>query len=260
MAGARRGPGGSASLRLRESTLPLFAHLAELVGRDRDENAERGTGTSYEAAPPPAVPAEMTRSVPVTASMALLLVTWAGMFGALFVATFFLQRRLGPDPLTTGLRVLPLTALMIIGAPAAAAGVRRFGPRRTAVAGQAGVVLAVVGLSRLSPASSWPETGALFAVLGAGFAAALVTSTGTVVGDAPRGYAGVVGGLKQTAMNVGPVLGIAVVAGLMPLASSAGAAPAEAARAMSGSAMGQALAVAALAALGLVPASALPRR
>lgn len=209
----------------------------------------------------PVVPAVVTRSVPVMASMALLLVTSGGMFGALFVATFFLQQGLGLDPLTTGLRVLPLTVLMVLGAPAAAAGARRFGPRRTAVAGQAGVVLAIIGLSRLSPDSAWPETGVLFAVLGAGFATVMVTATGTVVGDAPPGHAGVVGGLKQTAMNVGPTLGIAVAAGLMPLTSSAVAAPAEPALAMSGPAMGQALmAVAALAALGLVPASVLPRR
>jgi energy-converting hydrogenase Eha subunit B len=40
---------------------------------------------------------------------------------------------------------------------------------------------------------------AALAVIGAGFAAAMVTATGTVVRDAPPGYAGVVGGLKQTA-------------------------------------------------------------
>lgn len=43
--------------RLRESTLPLFAHLVELVAQDREENAERGTGPSREAAPSPAVAA-----------------------------------------------------------------------------------------------------------------------------------------------------------------------------------------------------------
>ncbi|THA71561.1 MFS transporter [Streptomyces sp. A0958] len=209
----------------------------------------------------PVVPAVVTRSVPVMASMALLLVTSGAMFGALFVATFFLQEGLGLGPLTTGLRVLPLTVLMIIGAPAAAAGVRRFGPRRTAVVGQVGVVLAIAGLSRLSPAGSWQETGVLFAVLGAGFATVMVTATGTVVGDAPPGHAGVVGGLKQTAMNVGPTLGIAVAAGLMPLTSPAVTASAGSAPAVSGPAMDQALpAVAALAALGLVPAWVLPRR
>ncbi|WP_330451421.1 MULTISPECIES: MFS transporter [unclassified Streptomyces] len=204
----------------------------------------------------PVVPPAVTRSVPVMASMALLLTTSGGLFGALFVVTFFLQQGLGLDPLACGLRCLPLTLLMIAGAPLASAALARHGPRRTAITGQICVVVAVLGLSRLSPAASWAETGPVFAVLGAGFTAVMVTATGTVVGDAPPGYAGVVGGLKQTAMNVGPTLGIAVAAGLMPLT-----APAQSPLAVSGPVMGQALpAVAALAALGLVPASLLPRR
>jgi hypothetical protein len=72
----------------------------------------------------------------------------------------------------------------------------------------------------------------------------MVTATGTVVGDAPPGCAGVVGGLKQTAMNIGPSLGIAVAAG----ATSASAAP------MSRSLVPLAF----LALLGLIPAFLLP--
>ncbi|MGZ2356983.1 MFS transporter [Streptomyces sp. 372A] len=201
----------------------------------------------------PVVPPAVTRSVPVTASMALLLTTSGGLFGALFVVTFHLQQGLGLDPLTTGLRCLPLTLLMITGAPVASAALGRFGPRRTAITGQLCVVLAVLGLSRPGPV--W-QTGLVLAVLGAGFTAVMVTATGTVVGDAPPGYAGVVGGLKQTAMNVGPALGIAVAAGLMPLTP-----PAAAGLPVTDLAPGLALpAVAALAALGLIPASLLPRR
>ncbi|WP_405935408.1 MFS transporter [Streptomyces sp. NBC_00726] len=206
----------------------------------------------------PVVPPAVTRSVPVMASMALLLTTSGGLFGALFVVTFLLQQGLGLDPLTTGLRCLPLTLLMIAGAPAASAALGRFGPRRTAIAGQLCVVLAVLGLSR--PGSAW-ETGLVLAVLGAGFTAVMVTATGTVVGDAPPGYAGVVGGLKQTAMNVGPALGIAVAAGLMPLTPSGVTDPGNQALPVTDFAPGQALlAVAVLAALGLIPASRLPRR
>ncbi|MBT2399736.1 MFS transporter [Streptomyces sp. ISL-100] len=208
----------------------------------------------------PIVPPAVARSVPVTASMAILLLTTGGMFGALFVTTFFLQDVLGLDPLACGLRVLPLTALMILGAPVAGAALRRCGPRRTAFTGVVLVVLGLAGLSRLGPTSGWAVTGVAFAVLGAGFATVMVTATGTVVGDAPPGYAGVVGGLKQTAMNVGPAFGIAVAASVMLLKASAaeplavGATPATSAPVMAPALM----ALAALAALGLLPASLLP--
>jgi MFS family permease len=185
--------------------------------------------------------------------MAILLVVTAGMFGALFVATFLLQDELALDPLTTGLRVLPLTVFMILGAPVAGAALRRYGPRHTAITGTALVILGIAGLSTSGAAGTWVLTGATFAVLGAGFATVMVTATGTVVGDAPPGYAGVVGGLKQTAMNIGPALGIALAAGTMP-SSAGGTAPA-----MSAAATGPTLLVlAGLAALALLPASLLP--
>ncbi|MGE6737100.1 MFS transporter, partial [Streptomyces sp. NPDC059900] len=194
----------------------------------------------------PIVPPAVARSAPVTASMALLLVTTAGLFGALFRATFYLQDILGLDPLASGLRVLPLTALMVLGAPAAVAALRRYGARRTAIAGTALVAAGIAGLARIGPASPWPAMTAAFAVIGAGFATVMVTATGAVVGDAPPGYAGVVGGLKQTAMNIGPTLGIAVAA------STTGSAAPTLSPAL--------LVLAALAALGLLPASQLPPR
>ncbi|WSW01017.1 MFS transporter [Streptomyces sp. NBC_01006] len=190
----------------------------------------------------PLVPAAVARSRPVAASMALLLAVSAGMFGALFAATFLLQDVRGQGPLATGLLVLPLTGCMVAGAPLAGLALRRYGPRRTALAGTGLVVLGVAGLG----AVAGPAVMAAFAVLGAGFAAVMVTATGTVVGDAPAGYAGVVGGLKQTAMNIGPTLGIAVAAG-GGAGAGAGAAPTAL------------FALAALAAVGLLPASLLPR-
>lgn len=137
--------------------------------------------------------------------------------------------------------MLPLTGCMVAGAPLAGKALRRYGPRRTALTGTGLVVLGVGGLGA---AWSGPGVMAAFAVLGAGFAAVMVTATASVVGDAPAGYAGVVGGLKQTAMNVGPTFGIAVAAGG---AAGTGASPAAL------------FVLAALAAVGLLPASLLPR-
>ncbi|MFD7777682.1 MFS transporter [Streptomyces sp. NPDC059753] len=204
----------------------------------------------------PIVPRAVARSVPVTAAMALLLVISAGLFGALFRATFYLQDTLRLAPLATGLRVLPLTALMVLGAPVAGAALRRYGPRRTAIAGTALVVVGIAQLSSLGPAGPWPSMTAAFAALGAGFATVMVTATGTVVGDAPPGYAGVVGGLKQTAMNIGPSLGIAVAAG----ATGAAGATRSTAASVSASTMSSSLLpLAILALLGLIPAFLLPR-
>lgn len=200
----------------------------------------------------PLVPAAVARSVPVTASMAMLLFTASGMFGALFTSTYFLQYALGLDPLDSVLRSLPLTAMMIVGAPLAGRLLRVLGARTTALGGCLLVVLGIGWLAATDSGTGPVAMGAAFALLGAGYATVMVTATGTVVGDAPPGYAGVVGGLKQTAVNIGPVLGIAVAAGLLP---AAGGVRAE----QWAGAMGTALLVlAATAALALVPAALLP--
>jgi len=56
-----------------------------------------------------------------------------------------------------------------------------------------------------------------FALLGAGFGTVLVAATHVVVRQAAAGSAGVAGGLQQTAMNVGPALGVAAATTLMGL-------------------------------------------
>ncbi|MFF8285138.1 MFS transporter [Streptomyces albus] len=190
----------------------------------------------------PIVPPAVARSVPVTASMALLLLATAGLFGSLFTATFVLQDVLRLDPLAMGLRVLPMTVLMVLGSPLAGAALGRWGARPTAVTGTLLLVLGIFGLSQLAHSGAPVPTGAVFAVIGAGFAAVMVTATGTVVGDAPPEYAGAVGGLKQTATNVGPTFGIA-------LATSAGAA---------GSAGPALRLLAVVVVLGLLPAALMP--
>ncbi len=59
--------------------------------------------------------------------------------------------------------------------------------------------------------------GGGFLLVGAGFGALMVTATAVVVRHAPPESAGVAGGLQQTAMNVGPALGVAAATTLMPL-------------------------------------------
>ncbi|GAA4630831.1 MFS transporter [Actinoallomurus vinaceus] len=208
----------------------------------------------------PIVPPAVARSVPVMAAVALLLLTTGGMFGALFTATFLLQDLQGLSPLSAGLRVLPLTVLMVLGAPLVGVALRRYGPRRTAGIGSVLMALGVLGMSRLTSTDAWAASGTCFALLGAGFAAVMVTATGTVVGDAPAGYAGVVGGLKQTATNLGPTLGIAIAATLMQAKGFLGPGSSALRTASAQATQPALLGLAAVTALGLFPALLLPTR
>lgn len=158
----------------------------------------------------------MLGSATVRAALGLLVAASAAMLGALFVCSFVLQDALGMDPLRTSLVALPGGVMMVLGAPLSAVLLRRWGARPTALAGTALLTAGVLALSRIGPGSSTVAIGGGFLLLGAGFGALMVTATAVVVRHDPPESAGVAGGLQQTAMNVGPTLGVAAATTLMP--------------------------------------------
>ncbi|MFJ3231762.1 MFS transporter [Streptomyces sp. NPDC086787] len=188
----------------------------------------------------PLLPPEVIGSPSVGAALGILTVASASLFGTLFAVTYELQGALGLDPLHSALRGLPLPALMVAAAPACAVLLRRVGARRTT--GAAMTVLAA-GALLLSRASGAPALAVGFALLGAGFGTVMVAATHVVVRQADLGSAGVAGGLQQTALNIGPALGVATTSALM------------------GAGVALPLTVAAaLAGLGVAAAAALPAR
>ncbi|MEV5980466.1 MFS transporter [Streptomyces sp. NPDC052114] len=213
----------------------------------------------------PLVPPRLVRSAAVGPALAVLLAGSAAMFGTLFVATYFLQDVLALDPLGSALRALPLAAAMVASAPLGAVLLRRWGPRRTITSAMVLLTAGVLVLSRPGPASAPLMSGGGFLLVGAGFGTVMVAATAVVVRHAPVADAGVAGGLQQTAMNVGPTLGIAAATTLMTALAAPGARPdGDRPRWSDGeflSAMGPTLtALAVLAALGTALATRLPRR
>ncbi|MFD7709746.1 MFS transporter [Streptomyces sp. NPDC059786] len=163
----------------------------------------------------PLLPPDVRGSATVGAALGILVAASAAMSGSVFVGSYFLQDVLALDPFQSGLRAAPLAVMMVLGAPLAAMAMRRWGPRRTTVTGLALLTAGVLLLSRLARSSSTLHICGGFLLLGAGFAAVMVTATAVIVHHAPAASAGVAGGLQQTAMNVGPTLGIAVAATLV---------------------------------------------
>ncbi|TXS08205.1 MFS transporter, partial [Streptomyces sp. ms191] len=199
----------------------------------------------------PLLPAGIVRSRPVMAGLGALLAVSAALFGTLFAGTYFLQDVLRLDALHSALWSLPLAVLMVLGAPTAAVLQRRFGPRRTAVSGAVLLTLGVLSFARLDAGATAPAAGVCFVLLGAGFSTVMVTATAVVVHRAAEATAGVAGGLQQTALNIGPALGVATATLLLTLEPGDAFVPA----------MHRALlALAALGALGAIAALGLPGR
>ncbi|WP_063857256.1 MULTISPECIES: MFS transporter [unclassified Kitasatospora] len=174
--------------------------------------------------PDPLLPTGILRPTAAGPALGVLVGASAAMFGTLFLATYFLQNVLGLDPLHSGLRALPLAVLMVLAAPAAAVLMRRHGARLTATSGMLLIGIGILLLARLDRSSGWYDTSGGFLLLGAGFGTVMVTATAVVVHRATLDTAGVAGGLQQTAMNLGPTLGVATATTLTTLGLATGAA------------------------------------
>lgn len=159
----------------------------------------------------PLLPPDVIGRPSVGAALGVLVAASAALSGALFVGTYLLQDTLGLDPLRSALISLPLAVLMVAAAPSCAVLLRRAGARRTTA--WALVVLAA-GILLLSRTTGTLGLCAGFALVGAGFGTVMVAATHVVVREAAVESAGVAGGLQQTAMNLGPVLGVATATAL----------------------------------------------
>ncbi|SHH70541.1 MFS transporter [Streptomyces sp. 3214.6] len=165
----------------------------------------------------PLLPPDVVGSPAVGGALGVLVVASAALNGGLFVCVYVLQDDLGLTPLRSALLSLPLAVFLVAAAPVCAVLLRRAGARAT-VAGA--TALLAVGLLVLARASGSVAFCAGFALVGAGFGAVMVAATHVVVRQTPAEWAGVAGGLQQTAMNVGPVLGVASATVLMALGAA----------------------------------------
>jgi EmrB/QacA subfamily drug resistance transporter len=139
-----------------------------------------------------------------------------GLLGALFLLTQFLQFDLGLSPLESGVRILPLAAVLVLSAALSPILGRVVGIKIT-VAG--GLVAIAGGLWQISVVSSLATTymdvlpGLLLIGLGAGML--LPTATNSVVGSVPQGDSGVGSAANAVALQVGGALGVAVIGSVL---------------------------------------------
>jgi len=163
----------------------------------------------------PLLPLRLFRSVPLSAGTVLVILLMFAMFGAMFFMTFYLENVHGLDAVSTGVRLLPLTGMLILGSPVSGAVISRIGPRIPLIAGMLMAAVAMFGLSRLGTASSLNDTIGWFALLGLGLSPVMVGATEVIVGNAPVRLAGVASGLQSTAMQLGGSIGTAVLGAVM---------------------------------------------
>ncbi|SFL79298.1 drug resistance transporter, EmrB/QacA subfamily [Geodermatophilus ruber] len=153
---------------------------------------------------------------PLRAAVTTLLAQNLILLGVFFTVPLYLQVVQGLNAFETGLRLLPVSVLMLVTAMSAPLLNRVAAPRSVVRAGFALLVLATVWLvSAIDPELDDASFAAAMALLGIGMgllAAQLGNVAQSSVGEAERSE---VGGLQYTAQNLGSSLGTAFIGSVL---------------------------------------------
>ncbi|GGT00597.1 MFS transporter [Nonomuraea spiralis] len=171
----------------------------------------------------PMMPLRLLRIRGVAVGNGMLLLFGGITIAMWYFSSLFLQNVLGFSALQAGLGQTPAAVTFMLVARGSAALLPRTGVRPLVLAGSAGF-LAGFGWLSLAQADSAYLTGVLGPTLlvAAGIGLTFPTLMAAATADAPEGDAGVIGGLANTASQVGGSIGLAVLATAASGAAAAG--------------------------------------
>ena len=163
----------------------------------------------------PLLPLWLFKDRSVSFGSLIVLLNFFALFGVLFFVSLYLQSVSGYSALGAGLRTLPLTVVFSIASPLGARLTNRVGARVPIGAGLLATTVALLYLTTLEPTSSYIHLWPSFILLGLGIGMVISASTEAIVGNVDVDLAGVAGGLQATAVQLGGVLGTAVLGSIL---------------------------------------------
>jgi EmrB/QacA subfamily drug resistance transporter len=165
-------------------------------------------------APAPLVPLAMFRRATFTTANVVAALLFGSFFATIFQGTLFMQQALRYSAVDTGLAWLAATASSLVVAGAIAPRVvERFGAGTALVVGQLIVAAGLLHLSQApADASYWADLFPGFLAFGLGLGFSVMAVQVAAFAGADDAVAGLVGGMVETAREVGGALGTAIVA------------------------------------------------
>ncbi|WP_341718006.1 MFS transporter [Micromonospora sp. FIMYZ51] len=145
---------------------------------------------------------------------------YAALSGFTFFFAVYLQNVVGWSAFRTGLALLPMTVLLLVGSPGAGALSAKIGPRLLLTVGP---VLAAAGLLMLrgvGPGASYWSVLPGVAIFGAGLTMVVAPLTASVLAAVADRFAGVASGFNNAASRVGGLLAVAALPLLVGLSGT----------------------------------------
>jgi EmrB/QacA subfamily drug resistance transporter len=174
-------------------------------------------------APAPMLPLRFFRSRAFSATNAVSLAMYFGMFGSVFLLAQYFQVVQHYSPFQAGLRTLPWTGMPMIVAPIAGVMSDRVGSRPLMFSG---LVLQAAGLgwlvAVLAPGTPYSSFIGPFVLAGTGMALVFAPAANAVLSAVRASEAGQASGATNAIRELGGVLGVAVLASVFTAAGGYG--------------------------------------
>lgn len=165
--------------------------------------------------PHPMVPLNLFRPRPAVTAIAIGFAFMVGFFGMVFLVSLYLQEHRGLSPLQTGMMFVPVTGFSIVMPVIAARLAERFGAWVPITAGQASMVLGLVGVALCIEVTSLPVLIACMSAVGIGGGLAMPSATSMLLNIIPPNRAGTASGVLNTSRQVGGAMAIAAFGALV---------------------------------------------
>ncbi len=167
-------------------------------------------------APNAMLPLYLFRNMSFTGANVAMTMMMFGMFGATFFFSQFFQSVQGYTALQTGIRLFPMSLVIMFSAAMSARVSGRLGTKVTV---GIGFLIAAVGMGFLSQVSSVGAsylsmlTGLI--IMAAGMGVAMSPATDSIMGSVPVNKAGIGSAMNDTTRQIGGALGVAVLGTIM---------------------------------------------
>ena len=176
----------------------------------------------------PLIDLRFFRSVQFSCASLMAVLAFTAFSGFLFLNSLYLQNVRGLSPMQTGLCLLPMAAMMVIGSPIAGKLVASGRARVAIVTAGSAMALSALILIAQGPAADIKELLVPYAIFGFAFGLINVPITNAAVSSLPNSRAGVAAAFTATSRQVGAALGVAVagtIVGAQVVATSFAAMP-----------------------------------
>lgn len=149
-----------------------------------------------------------------SASAAIMLVFFT-MFGSFFLLTQYLQLVLGYSALEAGVRLLPMSFVMMFAAPNSARLVARHGVRTVMAGGLAVIAAGVALMSQVDAGTPYWYLLLALGTMAIGMGSTMAPATTAIMASLPLGKAGVGSAVNDTTRELGGALGVAVLGSIL---------------------------------------------